>query len=127
VRVRTLLLVLTLIGVVSLISGGAILLFLHASQASTLTLTLLTLSSALFLTSIFTFVGLRLRRTYVTKMNHTLLFGISLREASFLSVVLLTYLWLAHFDALKLWVVPVGILAVGALEFFFLTHQSQGS
>ncbi len=112
-----------LIGVVSLASMGAILLFLPAPTAGVLGYLMVSVSLGLFLVSTLTFIGARARKAYITDGNELAVWSISLREAVLASVLVLAFMWLAHFKALNVWIVTLALLGMMGLEYFFLTHH----
>lgn len=113
---------LALIGVVSAVSLGAILLFIPATGAGVLGQVLFSFSLGLLLMSVGTFAGLYVRRNYVTEKNSDVVQRIALREAVLTSILVLIYLWLARLGALNVWIAVVALLAMMGLEYFFLTH-----
>jgi len=111
-----------IIGVVSMLCVGAILLFFPPQAARTYELIILTLSLALFFLSLLTLLGLFLRRRHVTDKNKENIFSMSLREAALLTTLIILLAWLARFDAVSVWAVGVAILAAAAIEYYFLTR-----
>ncbi len=116
--------ILAAIGLISLASLGAILLFIPPETDPVLLPALLTSALFLSLASALTFIGLRLRRSYETDANREKIFAISFREAIIFSLLVIGFLWLEHFGNLTIWIAAIAVASALAIEYFFLLRHA---
>jgi len=111
------------VGVVSLVSLGAILLLTIPESPGAFGLIFFTISLLLVLSSLWTIVGLSLRKKFITERNHMRVFVLSLRQGALISAVIVVWLWLAHFDRLSALVGGILLVAALILEYFLLIRK----
>jgi len=115
--------VLTIIGIVSLASLGAILLFISPQSGGAPVPILFSLSLFLFLASTLTILGISVRKRFITSQNRQRILTMAFREGLLLSTLLLAYLWLARLQILSVWPVLVLLVLVLGIEYYFLTAR----
>lgn len=121
--------ILAVIGLISLASLGAILLFISppqiTGQESYLAPVLLSVSLFLALASLLTFLGNWARRKFITEKNRGIILKISFREGVLLSFLVAIYMWLSRFKILNIFVAIVILGLTLAAEYYFLTRNAK--
>jgi hypothetical protein len=109
--------------VVSLASFGAILLFLSPLSGGPAVYLLFSLTLLIVAGVTFGFLGIYLRKKFITQRNRKVIHGIALREGFMLSALGIFMLWLLHFDALNAWSAGAAVFVVLFAEYYFLSHR----
>ena len=126
-ELRFLKLSLGVIFAVSLASLGAIVVFINPFKTTLSSFVLFSAAVLMLLVSGLGWLGVWLRRKYISAQNFNRILIMAFREAALLAGLALAFLWLGHFRLLRVWVaVPLSILIVGA-EYFFLTRYRNKS
>ncbi len=120
--------ILALIGLISLASLGAVVVFVSAptsgaESASFLTPILISLSFFLFLGSTFTLLGFRARKRFINENNKEKIIWISFREGILAGLLFLIFVWLFHFEFFKFWTaLPLLVIFIG-FEYLMLARK----
>lgn len=107
----------------SLASLGAIVLLINPYKAGALYLVLLSLTIFLALFSLFSWLGFIVRKRFVTENNVNRILKMVFRQGVLVSFLIVSYLWLSHFELFRVWItLPILFLIVG-LEYYFLVRH----
>jgi len=114
-----------LIFFVSLASLGAIVIFINPLETTKISFLLLSAVLFLALFSFLSWLGMRLRKKFISESSYHRILLLSLRQAVLFSVMLLGYLWLNHFKVLKWWSGILVFLFILGSEYYFLTASGK--
>lgn len=120
---RFLKLSLGLVFLISLASLGAIIVFIDPYKAGFLMHVIFSTVVFLVFFSMFSIIGIRIRKKFISKINSDRIFKMAFRQSFFLSVVITAYIWMSHFNLFKIWIaIPVFLIVFG-MEYYFLTKR----
>ncbi len=106
---------------VSLASFGAIVVFINPYNAGWFNLALFSAVVFMLVFSLCSGLGFWARKKFITERNLNRILKMAFRQGGLVALLLVSYLWLSHFEVLKLWTtIPVLLLIVG-IEYYFLT------
>ncbi|MEK7564967.1 MAG: hypothetical protein AAB394_01695 [Patescibacteria group bacterium] len=106
----------------SLISLIAIIFLINPYNASVENLALFSGVLFLVLFSLFSWLGFYVRKRFITEDSFRRILKMAFRQGFLISVMPVVYLWLSHFNLLKVWtVIPVSLLILG-IEYYFLVY-----
>jgi hypothetical protein len=116
-----------LVLVVSLASLGAIIVFINPYKTGVLMRVLFTTVVFLALFSLFSIIGVWLRRKFISQINSDRILKMVFRQSALLSVMLTAYIWFSHFKLLKIWTAILVLAATIGAEYYFLTRRKYSS
>ena len=112
----------------SLISLVTIIFLINTYNASSLNLSLFSGVIFLLFFSLFSWLGFYVRKRFITEDSFRRILKMAFRQGFLISVMPVVYLWLSHFNLLKVWtVIPVSLLILGIEYYFIMRHQYTNS
>ncbi len=112
----------------SLISLVTIIFLINPYNASSLNLSLFSGVIFLLFFSLFSWLGFYVRKRFITEDSFRRILKMAFRQGFLISVMPVVYLWLSHFNLLKVWtVIPVSLLILGIEYYFIMRHQYTNS
>lgn len=111
--------------VASLASLGAIVVFIDPLQTTTISFLLFSAVLFLALFSLLGWLGMKLRKRFISENNYHKIVTLAVRQAILFSAILISYLWLNHFKILKWWSGILVLLLMLGLEYYFLTASGK--
>lgn len=107
----------------SLASLVAIILLVNPYNASKLNLALFSGVLFLVLFSLFSWLGFYVRKRFITENSLSRILKMAFRQGTLVSLMPISYLWLNHFNLLKVWTILPVLFLIGAIEYYFLTRH----
>ena len=122
-NLRFLKLGLGLVFIVSLASLGAIVVFINPYKTGVLMRVLFSTVVFLALWSLFSIIGVWLRRKFISQTNSDRILKMIFRQSVLISAMLMAYVWFSHFKLFKIWTSVLVLAITIGVEYYFLVFS----